>query len=79
MLMQNRVSVLKVKSGSLAVVFKVKAAWRSVLIQTGVQSAEMAGVPMMLQWFVINLVMDEKVYNSLCCHAESGMHRSQRF
>ena len=52
---------MKVKSGLWAVVFKVKVEWRSALIHAGVQFAEMAGVIMTLQWFVINLVMDEMI------------------
>jgi hypothetical protein len=39
----------------------MREGWRSVLIQTGVPFVEMAGTMVMLQWFVINLVMDEMV------------------
>jgi hypothetical protein len=52
---------MMVKSGLWEVKFQIREEWRSVLIQTGVQFVEMAGIMMMLQWFVINLVMDEMV------------------
>ena len=61
----NQVDVLKTKSGLWKVELYIRAEWRSVLIHSGLEFVEMAGMIMMLLWYAINLVMDEMVSDIL--------------